>query len=432
MATHVDLLPGNAPPWARLFGETIDPRRSLGTGYENIYFAGEVVPPQFVPWLIWQLGLAELTPYVPSLGQLISEGVAWQRVRGTPSAIGLSLSWLGYAATLHEPASRRKKWHRFQIELDRVRDADLPDLARIYGVVSLSPPARSRFARGFKGYDIRAAETSYQRTGASLTSDHSGVYLPEIGAKWSFGRRYEASRGLTVGQLDFLGAWVEPVYSSGLWSTDDRLWTSANVTWDAPAERARRIAMAGSIASSGRPYARFRRPNGSIIGHQIAFQHPVTVDLTGEYVFQGTPQRVDASAVQSIFAWARTDFGSGAGETCGEVCFVFGADLAPGVSPGKRWLAANELVGGVEVAAQPLPAQFGLTVREHVVALMSLDGATILEEIEVGDGDLLTADGAEELNSTTASVYPIDEIEAETGFSLSADGADELNTWSLD
>jgi P2-related tail formation protein len=432
MATHVDLLPGNAPPWARLFGETIDPRRSLGTGYENIYFAGEVVPPQFVPWLIWQLGLAELTPYVPSIGQLISEGVAWQRVRGTPSAIGLSLSWLGYAATLHEAASRRKKWHRFQIELDRVRDADLPDLARIYGVVSLSPPARSRFTRGFRGYDIRAAETSYQRTSASLTSDHSGVYIPGVDAKWSFGRRYETTHGLTARELDLMGAWVEPDYSSGLWVSDGRLWSSANLTWDAPAIQARRTTMAGAIASLGIPYARFRRPNGSIIGHQIAFQQPVLGDITGNYLFGGTYQRVDATAVQSIIAWARTDFGSGAGETCNEVSFVFGGQLVSGVDPGKRWVAANELVGGVEVAAQILNVQMGLTVREHVLALMSLEGATIIEEIEVGDGDLMTADGAEELNSTTVSAYPIDEIEAEAGFSLAADGADELNTWSLD
>ena len=211
MVAHVDLLPGNAPPWARLFGETIDPRRSLGTGYENVYFAGEVVPPQFVPWLIWQLGLAELTPYVPSIGQLISEGVAWQRVRGTPSAIGLSLSWLGYSATLHEAASRRKKWHRFQIELDRVRDADLPDLVRIYGVVSLSPPARSRFTRGFKGYDIRAAETSYQRTSGSLTSDHWRLHSGrrcevELRAALRARHHFDAGRPRAAGGMDCTGA----------------------------------------------------------------------------------------------------------------------------------------------------------------------------------------------------------------------------------
>lgn len=432
MNEHTDLLPGTAPQWARLFSEADDPIRALGVLFDDVRTGDVVTPPEFIPWLVWQYGLGELTPFVPSLNQLIDEGVRWQRIRGTPAAIAQGLTWINYAGTIEEAAARRTRWNRFQIMLNRVRDNDTPDLARIDGIVSLSPPVRSRFSRGFRGYDIRAAETSYQRTSGSLTSDHSGVYIPGVSAKWSFGRRYEAARGLTVGQLDFLGAWVEPVYSSGLWSTDNRLWTSANVIWDGPAERTRRSAMAGTIASSGRPYARFRRPNGSIIAHQIAFQHPVTDGLTGEYIFDGSPQRIDASAVQSIIAWARTDFGSGAGETCGEVCFVFGAQLAPGVNPGKRWLAANELVGGVEVAAQPMPAQFGLTVREHVIALMSLDGATISEEIEVGDGDLLTADGAEELNSTTASIYPTDEIEAETGFSLSADGADELNTWSLD
>lgn len=389
MATHVDLLPGNAPPWARLFGETIDPRRALGTGYENVYFAGEVVPPQFVPWLIWQLGLAELTPYVPSIGQLISEGVAWQRVRGTPSAIGLSLSWLGYTATLHEAASRRKKWHRFQIELDRVRDADLPDLARIYGVVSLSPPARSRFTRGFKGYDIRAGETSYQRTGGSLTSDHSGVYIPGVDAKWSFGRVYERDVTLTQADLDPLGAWIPTVPVGDLWADAAYLWASAAFAWSQPAAIARRAGIAALMLDLAPFYIRFKDANGEVIGNARAVAHPVKLDAGGAYLVGGSRYAVDPLVTDALLVAARTGFGDGAGQVATSMSIVVGATPPAGIDPGNRWLtpisprlnggtipsasmAARRtgLAGGREIASVAVNIPFGLTVRERPIYLL--------------------------------------------------------------
>jgi hypothetical protein len=389
MSTHVDLLPGNAPPWARLFGETIDPRRSLGIGYENIYFAGEVVPPQFVPWLIWQLGLAELTPYVPSIGQLISEGVAWQRVRGTPSAIGLSLSWLGYSATLHEAASRRKKWHRFQIELDRVRDADLPDLARIYGVVSLSPPARSRFTRGFRGYDIRAAETSYQRTSASLTSDHSGAYLPGVDAKWSFGRVYERDVTLTQADLELIGSWIAPVPEGDLWVNANYLWSSSAFLWGQPAALARRAGIAGLMLNQAPFYIRFRDASGEVIGNARAVAHPVKLAGEGAYLLGGSRYAVDPLLPDALIVAARTGFGDGAGRVATSMCIVVGAAPPSGAVSGARWLAPASprlnggtipsasmaalrtgLSGGREIASVAVNIPFGLTVRERPIYLL--------------------------------------------------------------
>jgi hypothetical protein len=363
MAAHVDLLPGNAPPWARLFGETIDPRRVLADRYEDVYFAGQVVPPQFLPWLIWQLGLGELTPYVPSLGQLIDEGVRWQRVRGTPAAINLALDWLGYSATLFEDAPRRAKWNRFQIELDRVRDADLPDLRQIEGVVSLSPPARSIFYRGFRAYDVRAAEASFNRLSRSLLSSHSGVRIEGGTAKWSFGRTYNAEQFLGEAPLTALGTWFEPVDDNDLWADADYLWADTDLLWAPTVVVARRRVIAASITA--RPVLiGFKRGDGSVIGYRRAVNRPVRLLAGGEYSIGASEYTVDAAAPDGVLIRARTGFGDGGASTASSMFVLFSAGLAPGVPIGSLWLTPSQVSGGIAMAGVPVSIPFGLTVRE--------------------------------------------------------------------
>jgi hypothetical protein len=371
MNAHVDLLPDSATPWMRMLAENRDPIRTTGPQFDGVRFAATFQPPQFLPWIIWQYGLGELTPYVPALNQLIDEGVRWQRVRGTPAAIYQGLAWIGYAGTLEESAARRKRWNRFQLHLSRVRDNDLPDLGRIDGIVSLSPPARSRFSRGFRGYDIRAAETSYQRTSGSLTSDHSGVYLPGIGAKWSFGRRYEAAHAMTETELTDLGTWIEPVTSGDLWADADYLWADADFAWAFPAAIARRNAIAAALIASGTPYIRFRAAGGAIIGHARAIAHGVTPALAGDYAFGSGGYDVTSTEVTGLMVLARTPFGAGAGQTATSMSIVFDGARAVGIDPGALWVPSSGITGGVEVAATTVSIPFGLTVRERPVFLLT-------------------------------------------------------------
>lgn len=363
MSEHVPLLPENATPIMGVSARVNDPFARLSDRFDGITLAYRNTPPQFLPFLVWQYGLGELTPYLPNLYDLIAEGIEWQRVRGTPKAIELGLDWIGYAATLHEEPTRRRKWNRFQIELDRVRDDDLPDLRQIDGIVSLSPPARSIFYRGFNGYDVRAAETSRNRLSQTLLSSHSGVRIDAGKAKWSFGRSYAADTLLTEAELTDLGAWIPEVSEGDLWVDATYLWADAAFLWSVPAAVARRRAIAASLVSEN-AYVRFRASNGDVIGYRKAIMQPVRPDITGEYAIGSSIWKVDADSPTAVMVSARTDFGEGAGQTAADMAVVFNPTLSPGVSPGRLWLSPSQATGGLAVSETLVSIEFGLTVRE--------------------------------------------------------------------
>jgi len=103
-----DLLPGNATDWERALAEALDTNQSVSPAIIAIRGTKLLAPPpSFLPGLIYEYGLGELTPYVPNLYELIAEGIDWQRVRGTPMAIDLSLAQhTGLAVTARRPLGR--------------------------------------------------------------------------------------------------------------------------------------------------------------------------------------------------------------------------------------------------------------------------------------------------------------------------------------
>ncbi|MCA0404853.1 MAG: phage tail protein [Proteobacteria bacterium] len=363
MATHTRLLPQNATPIMLASAEANDPLSRLAGEYDTITAAWRNTPPDFMPFLVWQYGLGELSSYLPNLYDLVPQGLRWQRVRGTPAAIAMGLSWVGYAATLHEDSPRRRKWNRFQIELDRIRDADLPDLRRIDGIVSLSPPLRSKFYRGFRGYDVRAAVTSFSRTSGTMLSSHSGVRIEAGKAKWSFGRAWSGDALLGQPELAALGTWIPPVSESELWADADSRWESADFPWGIPAAISRRNTIANALSAKA-VYIRFDAADGSVIGFRRAVIHPARRDVLGEYLIGADRWKAYPDDPTAVVVQARTGFGDGAGATAARVSVVFNPVLSPGVSPGKLWLAASEAGAGVSVAQTNLTIPFGLTVRE--------------------------------------------------------------------
>lgn len=363
MATHIRLLPQNATPLMLASAGANDPFSRLVDNFDGITLAYRSTPPQFMPFLVWQFGLGELTPYLPNLYDLVAEGLDWQRVRGTPKAIEIGLGWLGYAGTLHEDPVRRRKWNRFQLELDRVRDADLPDLRQIDGIVSLSPPARSIFYRGFRGYDVRATELSYNRLSRSMLSSHSGVRVDPGKAKWSFGRPYAADAFLGETELTALGEWIPAVSEGGLWSEMDILWIEADFLWAVPAAISRRRSIASGLVSKN-AYVRFNTAAGAVIGYRRAVSRPARLDVTGEYAVGSSTWKTDEDEPTAVVVSARTGFGDGSGQTAAKMTVVFDPTLSSGVPPGKLWLSPSEAAGGTAVAETSVSIPFGLTVRE--------------------------------------------------------------------
>jgi hypothetical protein len=354
----------------RLQSGVNDPLKPLAPAFEQVRLAGTIRPPQFIPWVIWQYGLGELTPYVPTLNQLIDEGVRWQRVRGTPAAIYQGLNWIGYGGAIEEAAPRRRRWHRFQVRLNRVRDADTPDLARIDGIVGLSPPARSRFARGFHGHDVRAAETAFSRTGAALLGSDSGVRLPAVAARWSFGRTHERTHDVSEAELTALDAWIEPVPAGDRWVEADYPWIEATIAWNVPGVTARRNAIAEALIELGTPFIRFRNAMGGIIGHARAVAHKVLSAADGPYRIGAARFAVTPLATEALLVAARTGFGDGAGQTAASMAIVLGAEHSPGIKPGARWIGPAGLTGGVEIATTAAAIPFGQTVRERPIFLL--------------------------------------------------------------
>lgn len=371
MAAYDTLLPNNATPYELAISDTTDDFVNLVDRFNGVRTATLNPPPQFLPFLVWQYGLGELSPYLPNLYDLIAQGIQWQRLRGTPAAILLGLSWLGYSGELEEAPARRRRWATFQWHLDRVRDNDLPDLARIDGIVALSPPLRSKFVRSYNGYDVRACETSYSRTSESLTSDDSGVYLPNVGAKWSFGRQYDRDATLSESELTDLGVWIEPVPTSGLWVDDHSLWVDDHFLWAIPGVISRLRSMANDIAEQT-AYIRFTDASNQVIGYSRAVARAVAPSPTGEYVMGATKWTPRTDTPSAVFMTARTGFGDGAGQTATHIAPFFGATRAVGVKPGKLWLEPDELTGGVAVASYAVSIPLGLTVREFTRFLLRL------------------------------------------------------------
>lgn len=371
MVERVTLLPGNASPLALTLSDVDDDFANLIDPFNSILGANNLPPAAFLPFLIWEYGLGELSPYLPNLNDLISQGIHWQRIRGTPASIYLGLSWLGYGGVVENVPTRRTRWNQFWLELSRVRDNDLPDLARIAGIVQLSPPERSIFARGFRTYDVRACETGYQKTGMSLTADSSGVYIPNVPPKWSFGRRYERDTTFTEAELTALGVWIPEIAPGGLWVDDHTLWVDETFLWATPAVGARLKAIAEDVEAIP-AYVRFTNAANAVIGYARAAVLSAVESGGGEFTFGVQQWTSFTDAPTANIVEAMSGFGDGNGQTAAHAAVLFAATRAMGVPPGKDWLAPSELSGGVVVAQYDVNIPFGLTVRERVRFLLRI------------------------------------------------------------
>lgn len=370
MADHVRLLPPeNETPFLAALSSAIDPWAELADIFAEIPSLDMHPPPQMLPFLAWERGLGEISVYVPNLYDLIDRGTRWQRIRGTWGAVLLALGWVGYAGTLEEAPITRRRWNQFQIALDRVRDADAPDLDRIENVVRLSVPLRSQFWRGFNGYDLRVAEASKSRTSASIFSTDSGVRMHEGGPLWSFGREYGTEVSLTADELTTLGTFIPPVTSSPLWVDLDVPWVTADYLWAVPAEQARRDTIAGNLIARGW-WICLRDAAGAVIGYRRAVAHRVSEAVSGPYRVGTTTLKVDDGSPTGIIVQATTGFGDGAGQHAASASVVIGAATANPTKPGRLWLGPDDLGGGVEVAASPIAIDLGATVRERIRFLL--------------------------------------------------------------
>lgn len=367
-----ELLAPNATKWERVVTDTLDTWASLDGSIVAIRGTKIIAPPpRFLPFLIYEYGLGELTPYVPNLYDLIAEGIDWQRVRGTPAAMALALSWLDYTASIEEERHTRRYWNLFQLHLDRVRDARA-DLDRIEGVAKLSVPLRSVFWRGFHGFDIRPLTFSHGHYSGAHYGEYSGIRLRQGGPLWSFGRKYSFDETLSADDLTELGVYLDPIEGDEDLEWGDFAWEDTEASWLSTASLARSQAMAtGSI---GRPvWFAFMDAGGDVIGYRRARASRIVAPATGgNYLIGGVRYAPVNGGGVLIYAECLTGFGDGNGSVAKSVGLVFDAGPIEGIPPGTAWLEPDQISsdGTAPVAVNPVDIIFGESIREHVQVLL--------------------------------------------------------------
>ena len=362
----VDLTPPNSDEFAKALSIATDFLPLVEDGVKAIRTAKLVSPPpSWLPFLVYEYGLGELSPYVPNLYDLIDEGIRWQRARGTPLAVEKGLGFVGYAGTLIEAPVRRTFWNLFDIELDRLRDNERPDLSGIDGVTRLSVPLRSYFWRGFNGYGVQPQEADWGILDDCLLDDDSGTRVDDIKTKWSYGRLFEQTATLIEAELTQLGVWQADTGAALGWGNFS--WNEANAPWSSPAAAIRTRLMLTGLTNRS-VWFEFKDVDSNVIGYRKArFNRTVKPQFGGEYQFAGGPYTVDLDAPTNLLVEALTDFAEGDGQTATSVGLVFDATPNDANKPGLLWTEPNEITNlSAAVAVQAISIDFSRTVRERV------------------------------------------------------------------
>jgi Phage tail protein (Tail_P2_I) len=373
--TQPHLLPQNATAFEIAFARASDPVERQGVAVANSLALQRrtVVPPAFVPHLLYELGLNELSAWVSDPAILLGQGIDFYRIRGTPKAVDDGLDMIGYGATVEEAAPRRRLWNKFQILLDRIRTNENPDLDHIAGITQFAVAERSKFYRGFRVYDVRTCETSYKKTSESLTSQPSGARIPTNPVLWSFGRRYERDHSLTQAEAQSLGVWIAPSTDTFTWATAIFPWSLAWFPWTAVINTVRKGVMA-ALLSRLSCYVEFKKANGDVIGYRRAKAcHLVQADSNGRYTLASTNYQAAAPSSELVYVDALTGFGDGYGSTAATAALRFGATPTDLTKPGALWVQPGELTMPMPaVASRTVSIEFGRTVRERVCTLLRM------------------------------------------------------------
>ncbi|TGH28151.1 MAG: hypothetical protein ERJ68_00085 [Aphanocapsa feldmannii 277cI] len=189
-----DLLPPNATALERDISRSINSLARIAAPLPRLRRdkRGDI-PDALIPWLLHEYGLGDLLPFHPSPRNLLDDGLALQRRRGTPAAITTILSWQGLQATVHDRIECHSRlWVGYHIELAQPLD-DIDALQRLQVATALVQPLRSRLIRIVSGYDRRRVVLDQTRlSDGSLLSDHSGVRPPELeGVQLSYGQQHQ-------------------------------------------------------------------------------------------------------------------------------------------------------------------------------------------------------------------------------------------------
>lgn len=182
-----DILPHNAAPVDLSLAYIWDSHRRYAPLIGTIRNYGiSVVPDDWVPFLIWDLGLEDVVPYVRDMRQALAEGPAWQARRGTDAGIAIGIGWVNSAGTV-APPDQRHDWWEFQVSFEQPA-SDIAQIQQLDGIIRLSKASEDELFRMFSpGRDWRPVRMDMHRYDEGLMDGYSGEALWDGGPLISFG-----------------------------------------------------------------------------------------------------------------------------------------------------------------------------------------------------------------------------------------------------
>jgi P2-related tail formation protein len=212
--SRYDLLPPNATQLERDFSRSTSPLERLAytsiavfepgvfepgvfddkQPVPNIRTAKRIdIPDSVLPWLIYEYGLGEILPYLGNnQRRAIADGVLWQRIRGTPEAVRIALTWINLIGVIEESEGGSARWAEYQLGLSAPTSGD-QIIDDIVGVTRISSPVRSRLQRIYAGYDFRRFVLDDSKlSDGGILSDHSGVRPRPDWPQISYGQTHSA------------------------------------------------------------------------------------------------------------------------------------------------------------------------------------------------------------------------------------------------
>lgn len=142
---------------------------------------------EILPWLIEEYGLEEILFWIKDKKKAVTEGIKFQRLRGTPASLKIALKWANIddIIIIEEPPG--KHFFELQIGIKDVTNDFFVDA--VVELAKLSLPARSRLMRIFNDHYNAQRFILNESIFGDLLSDYSGIKVAKEGPVLSFGRK---------------------------------------------------------------------------------------------------------------------------------------------------------------------------------------------------------------------------------------------------
>ncbi|WP_455480087.1 phage tail protein [Bartonella sp. B23] len=362
------LLPTNATKFEKHVANVCDFHQDVDDIISGISRSKLLIrPPSFLPWLIEEYGLGELTPYVPNLYDLLDTGSKWQQVRGSLASIDMGLQWLELSAHFTAAWAGRVWWNSFQLDFDHLPEQS--SLEAIVAITNLSKSLRSDFRRATCGYSVGAFEGDMSRLNNVLFERESGMRMTTDSTLFSFGRTTEIHHLLEEEEGKLIGNWMDDGDEELNWDDIDYPWDMANFPWCSVKKHERDILMAEWFYNRTL-YLVLRDTQNAVIGYRKCYAvHPVKQSFNGIYSHCGNRFKPSAKGTM-LFLAARTDFQDVGDTQAASVSLLVHGSLEEQTASGKLWLKPDEMHDGVEILKTPVNIPLRIDVREQFKILL--------------------------------------------------------------